>query len=287
MYYGFPDNTDGLMDYLRDIFKGRDPPDFIVQDNRRKIEMLGGSSPSTYIVRSIRDKIERSVKDILPDYKVVLLAKHVNPSINDAARMLGTPDITVEVPLFPIYSSFIFSSYFEPFENNVRPQKGIRVSDISSDRNIQEHFINEIKKNYDTTDKRNLFVFTSHSIPVKNYDPYPKNILDVARNICSETGISRPFLVYHSRGPFGKNWLGPDFEYLRTYCSTHRVENVIAIPVGFLYDHLEVLYDLDIDLSGRLAKDGIGFKRIPLPNDSNATISAILSSILRNIGDDI
>ena len=287
MYYGFPENTDGLMDYLRDIFKGKDPPEFIVRENEKKIAMLGGTSPSVKIVRAIRGKVENSLNRVLPDYKVVLLAKHVKPSINEAKEIIGSPEISVEVPLFPIYSSFIFSSYFGPFENSVNSKRSIRVSDLSSNKPFQQHFINHIKENFDAKDRNSLFIFTSHSVPINGYDPYPKNINDLASAICSATGINRPFLIYHSRGPFGKSWLGPDFEYLRRYCRKNSIKNVIAIPIGFIYDHLEVLYDLDIDLRGRLAQDGLGFQRVPLPNDSEATVSSIVSSILRNAAGDI
>ncbi|MCW6169379.1 MAG: ferrochelatase [Thermoplasmatales archaeon] len=282
MYYGFPENPDGLMDYLRDIFKGKEPPEFVVKENEKKIAMLGGTSPSIKIVRAIRDKVEDSLSRLLPDYKVVLIAKHVKPSINEAKEMIGNPEISVEVPLFPIYSSFIFSSYFGPFESSVRSERSIRVSDLSSNKPFQQHFINNINENFDTGDRKSLFIFTSHSVPINGYEPYPKNINDLASAICSATGIDRPFIVYHSRGPFGKNWLGPDFEYLRSFCRRNSIENVVAVPIGFIYDHLEVLYDLDIDLKGRLAQDGVSFQRVPLPNDSEATISSIVSSVLRN-----
>ena len=141
MYYGFPQNPDGLMDYLRDIFKGKEPPEFIIRENERKIAMLGGTSPSVKIVRAIRDKVENSLNKALPDYKVVLLAKHVKPSINEAKEIIENPEISVEVPLFPIYSSFIFSSYFGPFESSVSSKRNIRISDISSNKPFQQHFI--------------------------------------------------------------------------------------------------------------------------------------------------
>ncbi len=284
MYYGFPSDPEGLMEYLRDIFRGKEPPGFVVEDNRRKIALLGGTSPSTRIVSSIRDKVEQSLKKIMPEYEVVLLAKHVKPSINEAAQILGKPDVSVEVPLFPIYSSFVFSSYFDPFEKNVDSTRTVRVSDLASSKEFQQHFTKEIEKNYDTDERSSLFIFTSHSVPIHGYEPYPKNILEVAGAICRDTGIGRPFLVYHSRGPFGNNWLGPDFNYLLDYCHRKQVRKVVAIPIGFLYDHIEVLYDLDIDLKGRLEHEGISFERVPLPNDSQSTVSTIVTSISRNLG---
>ncbi|MCL4447531.1 MAG: ferrochelatase [Thermoplasmatales archaeon] len=271
MYYGFPDRREEMHDYLKDILHGKDPPEGLIRENLQKLDIVGGSTPSTKIVKSIKEKVSKRLED--EGYSVYLLSKHYTPSLNDAAKIVQGDEV-YEVPLFPVYSKFIFDGYFGPLEEQLKGKKLIRVSDIGFNRGMIDFYKGKIK-----SDRNSLLTFSAHSIPLVGPDSYSESVLRLSREIAD----TRQFInIYHSQGPFRPKWLTPYPEYSVSFAKENGFKRIQIVPIGFIYEHLEVLYDLDYRLKNEAAKEGIGFDRVPLPNDGNVVIDAIVDSIYRS-----
>lgn len=270
MYYGFPERREEMRDYLRDILHGREPPESLIQENLRKLDLVGGKTPSTKIVNSIRDKLSSKLED--KGYKVYLLSKHYRPSISEASNMVKE-DVIYEVPLFPVYSRFIFDGYFGPLEKQLQGRRMIRVSDLGFD----EGMILFYRERLDD-DPGAILTFSAHSIPLEGEDTYPESIAKLSAAIA---GRRRFINIYHSQGPFHPKWLTPYPEFAISFAKSNGYRTIQVVPIGFIYEHLEVLYDLDHKLKADALREGIGYNRIPLPNDSEPVINAIVRALDR------
>ncbi len=268
MYYGFPERREEMRDYLKDILHGREPPDSLVRENLQKLDIVGGETPSTRIVKRIREKVADRIEK--EGYSVYLLSKHYKPSINDAARIV-TEEEVFEVPLFPVYSKFIFDGYYGPLEAQLKGKKVTRISDIGFDMRMVDFYRRRVEDRSDS-----ILTFSAHSIPLEGYDPYSESIQRLSRSIAGE----RKFInIYHSQGPFHPSWLTPYPEHAITYSKENGYKKIQIVPIGFIYEHLEVLYDLDYKLKNDAERAGIEYERIPLPNDSEVVIESIVDSI--------
>ncbi|MEM0138157.1 MAG: ferrochelatase [Thermoplasmatales archaeon] len=271
MYYGFPERKEEMADYLRDILHGKEPPEYLLRENLSKLEIIGGATPSTSIVRSIRDKVAAKLRD--QGYSVYLLSKHYKPSINEAASIVGE-NIIYEVPLFPIYSNYIFEGYYGPFESSLGERKFVRISNIGFEGELLGYFADLVQGN-----EEYLLVFSAHSIPIERPDEYPVLIDRMSKSI---SGGREYINIYHSQGPFHSKWLSPYPEFSIKYAKEKGYSGIKIVPIGFIYDHLEVLYDLDYRLRNQAIDAGLDYLRVPLPNDSSCVINSIASAILRN-----
>lgn len=137
MYYGFPEREEEMVEYLKDILHGKTPPDGLVRENIQKLRMIGGASPSGRIVTSIRKKVEEKLHD--HGYRVYLLSKHYRPSLKDAGKIVDG-EVVFEIPLFPIYSDFIFRSYFEVLEDRLQGRQFIRIFNIGFEEPLMSYY---------------------------------------------------------------------------------------------------------------------------------------------------
>ncbi|MCL4412127.1 MAG: ferrochelatase [Candidatus Thermoplasmatota archaeon] len=267
MYYGFPETTAEMTDYLKDILRGRQPPQSLVDENIRKLNLIGGKTPSTAIVKKIGEKLRDRMTS--EGFNVYLLTKHYKPSLKDARGMIKEEDV-YEAPLFPIYSKQIFDEYFLTLENALGKRHFHRITNIGFSTGLIEYYKQRIGE------QKKLLVFSAHSIPIRGYDPYPSLISSASRMIAGD----REYInIYHSQGPFAKSWLGPYPDYCISYARRRGFNEVILSPIGFLYEHIEILYDLDWDLKHKMESNGLKYSRIPSPNDDDAVIDAIADSI--------
>jgi ferrochelatase len=271
MYYGFPERRDEIRDYLKDILHGREPPESLVKENLEKLDIVGGESPSTEIVKGIKTKLAKKLEP--EGYSIYLLSKHYKPSINDSGKLV-TEERVYEVPLFPVYSKFIFDGYYIPLEAHLKDRKIVRISHIGFESGMIEFYRKRIEGLKD-----GLLTFSAHSIPLEGYDPYPESILKLSKLIAG----GRKFInIYHSQGPFHPSWLTPYPEHAISYSKEHGFGKIQVVPIGFIYEHLEVLYDLDYKLKNEAEEAGIRYERIPLPNDSDVVIDSIVNIIHRS-----
>lgn len=285
MAYGSPTSMNDVYPYLQGIYHGRPVPEYALRENTEKYRMVNAISPSNAILDSTISKLRKRIND--KTIGVFLANKHWKPWISEVVKEIsehGYRDI-IAVPLFPFRSHNVVESYADPLKTiveRIAPQTNLTiVNGISDNHSFTDMWANLIKNTDAYGAKDSQILFTAHSLPnsVRDEDEYDLAFHDAARNISKLSGIEEYKLSYQSRGKYGDSWLGPSVYDVLKDVDITRKSRVITVPIGFLYTHLEVLYDLDLEFGGKVREIGLQYMRTGLPDTSDDYIELLYSVI--------
>ncbi|MHB1493579.1 MAG: ferrochelatase [Thermoplasmataceae archaeon] len=288
--YGSPESKEDLMEYLRDVFNGRDPPEFAVKDTEKKYATVDFISPSGKIIKNIRDGVEKNLQGGSPMGNVIIVNafKHWKPSLMETVKTLddqGIREIKV-LPLFPLRASSIYDSYIVPLldfmrQNNINMKVDL-ISGICTDKNFVKIWADSISKIFR---KGDFLLFTAHSLPkLKSEEQqYIEDFEESAREIAKALNTKDFATGFQSQGMYGRNWLGPSIYEVLEDVKDDKLKKIITVPIGFLYDHLEILYDLDLLFAKKVRDYGLEYARAASPNASESFIKLLGSLIERSV----
>lgn len=289
MAYGSPSRMEDVMPYLQGIYEGKPVPEYAIRENTEKYAMANGVSPSNAIIDRIVEKLGRELNSS-GQYKVILGNKHWKPFLPEAiaeAESEGSDGI-IAVPLFPFRSTNVMNSYLEPTRG------ALKSSGTSMDLRVVNGFSPEelssmwhgILKNHHIGEETAL-LFDAHSLPLfaGPENEYDGAFAETASLTAEKLGIKECFYAYQSRGKYGKTWLEPSVYHKLEEILSKGYREVLAVPIGFIYEHLEILYDLDYEFGGKVKESGLKYTRSELPNDSPELISILKNHILMEAGE--
>jgi protoporphyrin/coproporphyrin ferrochelatase len=276
MAYGSPEHPEDIRPYLEDIREGRPVSERAVEELTERYRRIGGRSPLDELTERQRAALERELE--LP---VHVGMKHWRPRIADAVEraIAGGADRLVAVVLAPHYSALSIAGYRERLETALDGRAELVFVESWHD---VEPFIAVLADRVRGTDAH--VVFTAHSLPERILamgDPYKDQLLETSRLVAERAGIDRWSFAFQSESPTGEPWLGPDILDELTRLRREGVEKVLVCPVGFVSDHLEILWDLDVEARERAAELGLELDRIESLNDDAAFIDA-LATVVRS-----
>jgi ferrochelatase len=276
MAYGSPEHPEDIRLYLEDIREGRPVSDHAVEELTERYRRIGGRSPLDELTERQRAALEREL-----EVPVLVGMKHWRPRIADAVEhaLAGGADRLVAVVLAPHYSALSIAGYRERLEAALDGRADLVF--VESWHNV-EPFIAVLADRIRGTDAH--VVFTAHSLPERILamgDPYKAQLLETSRLVAERAGIDRWSFAFQSESPTGEPWLGPDILDELTRLHEDGVEKVLVCPVGFVSDHLEILWDLDVEARERAAELGLELDRIESLNDDPAFIDA-LATVVRS-----
>ena len=261
MAHGSPDSLDQIEDYLRHILTRRPPSPEIVAEFQDRYRQIGGRSPLLDVTRA-----QASALQELLGLPVYVGMRHWAPFIADAvtqARREGV-DRLVGVPMAPQYARVSVGKYHDELKKT-----GITAS-LVNHWHLEPPLIEYWKRR---TSGREFVLFTAHSIPVEGAEPYPTQLTEMIREIASGPHA----FAYQSRSPSPNPWLGPEVaDVLATLKG-----RISVAPIGFICDHIEVLYDLDILHRKEAEALGLEWERLPMPNSDPLLVEAIASAVRR------
>lgn len=294
MAYGTPYKESDIEAYYTDIRHGKKPTEAELQDLKDRYQFIGGLSPlagtTNRQAESLRDALNQAYDDV--EFKLYIGLKHIHPFIEDAVQSMHEDGIdeAVTVVLAPHYSSFSVGSY------NTRAQKEADKYDITFKH--VEHYYQQPKFIQYWTEKINetladipqdehdktVLVVSAHSLPKglieKNNDPYPNELHETAQLLEQHSNIIHVAEGWQSEGNTGTPWLGPDVQDLtRALYNEHKYEHFIYTPVGFVCEHLEVLYDNDYECKVICDELGVHYHRPKMPDTDPLFIGAIVEEI--------
>ena len=279
MAYGSPDRIDDIRPYLEDIREGRSVSEAAVEELTERYRRIGGRSPLGAITERQRAALEREL-----DMKVYVGMKHWQPRIADAAgaALDGGAERIVGLVLAPHYSALSIAGYRERLERAVAGRAEVRFVESWHDH---EPFVDVLANRLRGTNAH--VVFTAHSLPERILaigDPYRDQLLETSRLVAESAGLAGWSFAFQSASVTGEPWLGPDI--LDELDELHRrgVSNVLVAPVGFVSDHLEILWDLDVEAQERAAELGLELDRIESLNDDPAFIRALAALVRSTLG---
>lgn len=287
MAYGTPANINDVKRYFTHIRGGKEPKIEELDDLIRRYKAIGGISPLNKITEMQREGLEKRIKRSGHDMKVYLGMKHSTPFISekiDEAYKDGVREILC-ITLAPHYSKMSVGSYVKAAEEAGKMYKDLNLKFVLSwnkNRYLIRAWVERIReKLYSNTH----VIFTAHSLPerlIVEGDPYKKELMETSDLVASEAGISEWSFAFQSAGHTGEKWMGPDIIEHLEYLLRQGKRSFLVAPIGFVSDHLEILYDLDIECVKWAKENYVNFMRCRSLNDDPLLIEALYSIVKEN-----
>lgn len=294
MAYGTPKAPSEIEAYYTHIRRGNAPTPEQLADLTKRYEAIGGVSPLAERTEAQRRGIEAALEEQAPGAtRVILGQKHAAPFIEDAVTSLADAGINhvVGLVLAPHYSGFSVGQYQQRLRD-AAAEHGMTTSHI--DRwHLEESYVSfltgAVQDALIAMPAKTTVVFTAHSLPERVLvdDPYPEELSESAAAVADALGLASRAgwsLGWQSAGRTPEPWRGPDIlDIIRDLATHDEVDGVLVCPQGFVSDHLEVVYDLDIEAQ-KLADDlGLAFARTEVLNDHGPVLAALATLVLNAI----
>ncbi|MFC3747863.1 ferrochelatase [Paenibacillus sp. GCM10012306] len=299
MSYGTPESLDNVEAYYTHIRRGNVPSAEQLKELKDRYEaIVGGVFP-------LRENTDRQVEALQAklnadkgeqDYEFVCYQglKHARPYIEDGVEAMTKDGITqaVGIVLAPHYSVMSVGTYIKRAEAKAK-ESGINMSFVES-YHMHPELIDVLSRR--VTAKLDQYVeagaardeirvlFSAHSLPERILsmgDPYRDQLMETSKAIADKAGVTSWQFTWQSAGRTAEPWLGPDILDTLRDLSKEQVEYVLSAPIGFVSDHLEVLYDLDIEATAIAAELDMRLMRIESLNSDPAYMS-VLSDVVRS-----
>ena len=278
MAYGSPARAEDIRPYLEDIREGRPVSDAAVEELTERYRRIGGRSPLDDATEAQRAALERELG--LP---VLVGMKHWQPRIAEAVgqALAGGADTIVGLVLAPHYSRLSVQGYRERLEAALQGRAELLFIDSW---HTHEPYLEVLATRVRGSDAH--VVFTAHSLPARiidEGDPYRDQLLETSRLIAERAGLRSWSFAFQSASPTGEPWLGPDILDELDALHGKGVERVLVCPIGFVSDHLEILWDLDVEAVERAAELGLELERIESLNDDPAFIRGLADLVRQTV----
>ncbi len=294
MAYGGPNSLEEVEPYYTHILRGRKPSPETLQDLVDRYRAIGGKSPINEITfaqaRLLQDYL--STQSLTPEpLSVYVGMKHWHPYIAETiARMVqdGVTD-AVGIILAPHFSRRSVAEYIH-YAREALQQLGasMQVRFIASWAThplLLECFANKVRKGLEQfvpeVRPQVQLLFTAHSLPQRILewnDPYPEELRRTAEGVAQRVGAEEWHFAYQSAS--GDDWLGPDILEKLEELAQQGHRYVLVAPIGFLCDHLEVLYDIDIEARQKAKALGMMLRRIEMPNTDPLLVQALADIVV-------
>jgi protoporphyrin/coproporphyrin ferrochelatase len=270
MAYGSPERAEDIPAYFADIRGGRPVRQEAVDELVERYRRIGGSSPLNRITEAQRAALEEAAG--LPVYVGM---KHWHPRIPEAVEraLADGAELLVGLVLAPHYSGISIGGYRERLEEALAGRAELAFVESWHDH---EPYIELLAERVGGTSAH--VVFTAHSLPERilaEGDPYRDQLLETSQLVAERAGIADWSFAFQSESRTGEPWLGPDILVELERLQRDGVREVLVAPVGFVSDHLEILWDLDVEAREKAAELGLELDRIESLNDDRAFIRAL------------
>jgi ferrochelatase len=293
MAYGTPASPDEIEAYYTHIRRGRAPSAEQLADLTGRYAAIGGVSPLAERTRAQARAIASALgTDGSGRWTVALGNKHAPPFVEDAvADLAGTRAGIVGLVLAPHYSRGSVGEYHERAAA-AAGERGIAYVGIDAwhdDPAWLDAQGERVRAALGALPAKTTVLFTAHSLPERvlaDDDPYPDQLRQSAGAIAERAGLDSDgwALAWQSAGRTPEPWRGPDVrDVIRDLAATGPSEGVLVCPQGFVSDHLEVLYDLDVDARRVATQAGLAFGRTASINDDPAVMAALAERVRRAV----
>jgi protoporphyrin/coproporphyrin ferrochelatase len=298
MAYGTPYKEEDIERYYTHIRHGRKPSEELLEDLKQRYKAIGGISPLAKITLEQAKQLEKRLNDIQDDieFQMYLGLKHIEPFVEDAVRQMHEDGIkeAVSIVLAPHFSTFSIQSYNERAKAEAEKLGGPVIYTIDSwhdEPKFVDYWVEKVKELYAsmTEEEREkaVLIVSAHSLPEKIIaagDPYPQQLAETAKQIAEKAGVKHYAVGWQSAGNTPEPWLGPDVQDLTRQLHQEKgYTSFVYVPVGFVADHLEVLYDNDIECKQVTEEIGANYYRPEMPNANPKFIDALATVVLKRI----
>ena len=294
--FGGPRSLDEVEFLLTRLFKGRKPSPEQLERAKERYRLIGGCSPLPEITSDQAKALEKELNKRGHAFKSYVGMRYCHPLIEETLKQIvrdGVKEI-VALPMTPFQSSASTGAYIEEV-NQVNEKLGGVVS-ISFVKQWHCHplfiealveKIEEGLKEFEPVVRKSAhLLFTAHSLPkwVVEKDPYVKEIEESVRAVLERMEPHPWHMAFQSKGGGPEEWIGPDVEKVLEDLASDEVKVVVLVPIGFVSDHIEILYDIDIVFQKKAEVLGLVLKRTRSLNTSERFINALATVVEEQLG---
>ena len=286
MAYGTPARIDDIEAYYTHIRGGRKPSEDQLSDLVNRYRAIGGNSPLLKITHLQAAKLQSALADKGSNVKVYAGMKHSPPFISEVIKKASGEGATelLCIALAPHYSSISIGGYMRSVEEaNAQVDRKLKIKFVRSwhDRpDFVSLWVDRVKRANDRVGDGASLVFSAHSLPERILqlgDPYKQQLLESSKLVADRLQWKEWTFTFQSASQTGEKWLGPDvLEHLQSLYARGDRTYLIA-PIGFVSDHLEILYDIDVECMEWAKQHHSRLARCESLNDSEDFISFLAS----------
>lgn len=280
MAYGGPSSLDEVEPYLMDVRGGRPTSRELVEEIRHRYAAIGGRSP---ILEHTRAQAAALGRALGPRYAVHVGMRHWHPYIKEAVDQAAAEGLRrlVAIAMAPHYSSLSVGAYEQKVMDAARGR--FDVAPIKSWGHhpkfiaaVKEHVIQALQR-FPAPDAVQV-LFTAHSLPeriLKHGDPYPGELRASAQAVAVALGLSAWHFAFQSAGASPEPWLGPEAGEVLDRLAREGFKDFLIVPIGFVCDHVEILYDIDVEYRALAEQLGVRLERTSSLNDDPLLVEAL------------
>jgi len=284
MAHGTPFSLDEMPEYLTLVRGGRPPSAELVAEMRHNYEAIGGRSPLTDLTMAQAAALRASLGPLLP---VAAGMRNWKPFITDAIASLAAEGITrlVGIPLAPQFSTLSVGKYFDAAASALPAGiELVRVESFHAHPLLIEAFAERVRAAQPRPDE--TVVFTAHSLParvIEAGDRYATEVGATAAAVAAQADIHNYCLAYQSAGRTPEPWIGPDIGDLIREQTANGVKSFFVVPIGFVCDHTEILFDIDTQAKATAQSAGATLRRTESLNTSPSFIAMLVDLVRQRL----
>ena len=285
--FGGPRSLDEVEPFLTRLFRGRKPSSEQLERIKERYGLIGGRSPLPEITLKQAKALEERLNSKGYRFTSYVGMRYGHPLIEETLKEILRDGIreVIALPMAPFRSSASTGAYIEEV-NHIRKNIGEKI-EISFVVGWHLHplFLEAIREKIEEglaqftpeERKRVHLVFSAHSLPksLVEGEPYVKDIGESVKEVVKKLEPLPWHIAFQSRGMGPEEWLGPDVESILIELSRQRVREILIVPIGFVADHIEVLYDIDVLYRGKAESKGMVLRRTKSLNFSEKFIEAL------------
>ncbi len=284
MAHGGPESLDEVEPFLRRVMGGHPPSAAVVETIRERYRLIGGKSPLLDISRRQAAALEAELARQGRPARVQVGMRHAAPFIHEAVeqiRQSGAARI-VALCLAPQYSSWSIGAYYRALDaacTEAPTPSIVRVQSWHDEPLLHDAFADCVRRAI-AEQVPDRILFTAHSLPdVPPDDPYPIAVRETAEGVARRIGWTDVQVAYQSRGLRPGAWLGPDVEDAIREAAKAGARRILVVPVGFVSDHVEILYDVDVLYRETAKSVGVALRRTASLNTHPCFIQALAAVV--------
>jgi ferrochelatase len=292
MAHGSPDSLDDMAVYLQYVRGGRPTPQALVNEIRRRYGLIGGRSPLLDLTRAQGTALEERLNRDAGRFRVYVGMRHWHPFIKDAVQQLVDDGVrrVIAVSMAPQYSRLSVGAYQRALETaQIELGVSLNVTRVTSWHDhplLLQAFAERVQEVLaqlpEAVRTQVRIIFTAHSLPehiLTEEDPYPREVARTAAGVAKLLGLAAWEVAYQSQGATAEPWLGPTLDDVFATCAAQGQRQLLLVPIGFVCDHVEILYDIDMLAQSVAQEKGLCLMRTTSLNLSPTFIEALASVV--------
>ncbi|MBI3610159.1 MAG: ferrochelatase [Nitrospirae bacterium] len=296
MAYGAASSLDEIEPYLQDIRGGRPTSPELVNEVKRRYQLMGGKSPLLEITKQQAAALEKTLNHGPARFKVYIGMRHWHPYIKDTVATMAADGIRriVALCLTPYYSKMSVGAYYQKLDEAAaatdRPFTIRRIESWNDHpkliKAIAEKIMRALERFPSDIRKKVPLLFSAHSLPERilaEKDPYPQELNETIELVMKKVGSYTWRFAYQSKGRTPEPWLGPDAAAVIDELHAQGHRHLLMAPIGFISDHMETLYDVDVMYRKQCQAKGMQLERAESLNASPAFIETLADVVRENL----